>query len=927
MRTWFCPVSARHFHAGIWQLCFCLAVAVLSPAQTLTTLHNFAGQPNDGREPYAGLVEGTDGNFYGTTYFGGANNKGTVYKMTAGGTVTILHSFTNNGSDGCEPEAALIQGTDGNFYGTTSFCGSGNGGTVFKITAAGAFTALHDFAPGQGDGGAPYAGLIQASDGNFYGTTTQGGTQHGNGTVFKITPGGTVTILHSFDCSDGCAPFGGLVQGSDGNLYGTTREGGTNGFNYGTVFKISTGGSFTLLHTFEGSDGGEPYASLIQATDGNFYGTASSAGGHGAGTIFKITSGGTLTTIYSFCEGGYPCADGQEPYAGLTQASDGNFYGTTYVGGANNVGTVFQVTPAGTLTTLHSFDGGDGAGPEAGVEQASDGNFYGTTSTGGSGSDGTTFKLQLVYYSLTVTPPQNGTVTSSDGFINCPGTCSHSYQENSQVDLNANPAQGYQFGSWGGACTGSNPSCTVTMGNDETVSATFTQSSYTLTVSISGQGTITSNDGFINCPGNCSHTYLSFTQVTLNATPAHGWNFAGWSGACTGTGPCQLTMLGNYGVSAYFLEPGSGLQFSTVTPCRLVDTRQTGDPIQGGTSQNFIIPQLGGCNIPSAASAYSLNVTVVPHGSLGYITVWPAGLAQPLISTMNSRDGRTKAEAVIVQAGTNDAISIYASNTTDVILDINGYFGAPGSQTYQFYPLEPCRVIDTRNADGPLGGPPLVGGQERTFYVEASTCIPAGNNIQAFAFNFTVVPYPFGQPLRYLTVWPLGQPQPTVSTLNNGTATTVANAAIVPAGQSGAISVYASDSTELVVDIDGYFAAPRSGGLSLYPTAPCRVIDTRNNNGQPWQGERTVNVAGSPCAPSSDAQAYVFNATVVPPGPMHYLTLWADQGTQPQASTLNAVDGAITSNLAIVPNTNGSTDAYASDATQLILDISSYFAP
>ena len=143
----------------------------------------------------------------------------------------------------------------------------------------------------------------------------------------------------------------------------------------------------------------------------------------------------------------------------------------------------------------------------------------------------------------------------------------------------------------------------------------------------------------------------------------------------------------------------------------------------------------------------------------------------------------------------------------------------------------------------------------------------------------------------------------------------------------GGISVYASDSTELVVDIDGYFAAPRSGGLSLYPTAPCRVIDTRNNNGQPWQGERTINVAGSPCAPSSDAQAYVFNATVVPPGPMHYLTLWADQGTQPQASTLNAVDGAITSNLAIVPNTNGSTDAYASDATQLILDISSYFAP
>ncbi len=174
---------------------------------------------------------------------------------------------------------------------------------------------------------------------------------------------------------------------------------------------------------------------------------------------------------------------------------------------------------------------------------------------------------------------------------------------------------------------------------------------YTLTVSISGDGTITSTDGYINCPGNCTHTYLSFTEVTLNAAPSQAWNFAGWSGACSGTGSCEFTVLGNYGVSAYFIQPGSGLQFSSVTPCRLIDTRNTGSPIQGGTSQNFIIPQLGSCNIPSAAEAYSLNVTVVPHGTLGYITVWPAGLAQPLISTMNSRDGRTKAEAVIVQAG------------------------------------------------------------------------------------------------------------------------------------------------------------------------------------------------------------------------------------------------------------------------------------
>ena len=357
-------------------------------------------------------------------------------------------------------------------------------------------------------------------------------------------------------------------------------------------------------------------------------------------------------------------------------------------------------------------------------------------------------------------------------------------------------------------------------------------------------------------------------------------------------------MLGNYGVSAYFLQPGSGLQFSSVTPCRLIDTRQSGTPIPGGTSQNFIIPQLGGCGIPTSAQAYSLNVTVVPHGSLGYLTVWPAGLAQPGISTMNSRDGRTKAEAVIVQAGTNDAVSIYASSTTDVILDVNGYFSAAGAQNYKFYPLPPCRVIDTRNPGGELGGPALVGAQQRDFAVQSSPCMPADVTIQAYSFNFTVVPYPFGQPLHYLTVWPQGQGQPVVSTLNNRTATTVANAAIVPAGTNGGISVYASDSTHLVVDINGYFAGPAPGGLALYPTAPCRVLDTRQNGGQPFQGEKTVDVVNSVCAPPNTAQAYVLNATVVPPAAMHYLSLWPDPGQPPLASTLNAIDGMITSNLA-----------------------------
>ncbi len=177
-------------------------------------------------------------------------------------------------------------------------------------------------------------------------------------------------------------------------------------------------------------------------------------------------------------------------------------------------------------------------------------------------------------------------------------------------------------------------------------------------------------------------------------------------------------------------------------------------------------------------------------------------------------------------------------------------------------------------------------------------------------------------------MWPAGQTQPVVSTLNNPTATVVANAAIVPAGENGEVAVYAYNTTDLVIDINGYFAAPRSGGSSFYPAAPCRAYDSRNNNGQPFTGERTVNIVGSPCAPPSNATAYVFNATVVPRGSLGYLSLWPDSEPQPVVSTLNAQDGFAASNMAIVPNVNGSTDAYAGNGdTQLILDISGYFAP
>ena len=218
----------------------------------------------------------------------------------------------------------------------------------------------------------------------------------------------------------------------------------------------------------------------------------------------------------------------------------------------------------------------------------------------------------------------------------------------------------------------------------------------------------------------------------------------------------------------------------------------------------------------------------------------------------------------------------------------------------------------------------LKAGVERDYTIPGNCAVPS--SATAYSFNVTVLPAAGG--LDYLTVWPKGELRPTVSTLNDNTGTVVANAAIVPAGAEGATAFYAhSNAINLLVDVNGYFAAPGTGGFSLYPVAPCRVLDTRQNDGKPFSGEKTVNVVGSACAPPANAAAYIFNATVVPPGPMLYLTLWPDGEQQPTVSTLNAEDGFITSNMAIVPTNNGSIDAYAAALTQLILDISGYFAP
>src|ERR1017187_7189918 len=331
-------------------LVLCATTAIALPAQTLTTLFIFDG--TDGATPYAGLVQATNGDLYGTTERGGSgiNDAGTVFRITPGGTLTTLYSFCPQTPcrDGSSPDAGLVQATNGDFYGTTFIGGYGQG-TVFKNTPCGTLTTLYSFCSLTNctDGQDPHAGLVQSADGDLYGTTSGGGANGDYGTVFKITPGGTLTTLYSFcsqtNCTDGQFPDGRLVQAANGDLYGTTLGGGANG-DYGTVFKVTPSGTLTTLHSFNGTDGSAPLAGLVQATDGDLYGTTDLGGANGSnGTVFKINPSGTLTTLYSFCSQS-GCTDGATPYAGLVQDTNGDFYGTTAYGGLGGGGAVFRLS-------------------------------------------------------------------------------------------------------------------------------------------------------------------------------------------------------------------------------------------------------------------------------------------------------------------------------------------------------------------------------------------------------------------------------------------------------------------------------------------------------------------------------------------------------------------------------------------------------
>ncbi|MDE1163526.1 MAG: chitobiase/beta-hexosaminidase C-terminal domain-containing protein [Acidobacteriaceae bacterium] len=417
--------------------------------------------------PTGSLAVGTYTNALAARFDGSANSElaYSTLTLTPSYNYTLLHSLGT--TDGIQPYDGLIQAADGNFYGTTSEDGYLYG-TVFKMTPAGVFSVLHDFASDGSEGVTLYGGVVQGSDGSFYGTAEKGGA-NGDGTVFKITSSGAFTLLHSFTGTDGSIPMAELLQASEGNFCGTTYQGGENGD--GTVFKITPTGTFTLLHSFIGTDGNEIWSALIQGADGSLYGTLSSGGTTSVSTVYKITTAGVFTSI--------PPTQGTNIGAGsvapLFLASDGNFYGTTSAGAAGAEGTVFQLTPSGTMTSIHSFSG-EGYFPYAGLVQGMDGSLYGTTHL----QDGNIFKIApvpvlsapvVISAPSVVTPGASFSLTAtvSNAYSTTLKTCFASVTSSSGVFTNL------------GAVTGS------TTSTNTTLTAPSTSGSYTLSLTCGGQ--------------------------------------------------------------------------------------------------------------------------------------------------------------------------------------------------------------------------------------------------------------------------------------------------------------------------------------------------------------------------------------------------------------------------------------------------------
>jgi hypothetical protein len=494
----------------------------------------------------------------------------------------------------------------------------------------------------------------------------------------------------------------------------------------------------------------------------------------------------------------------------------------------------------------------------------------------------------------------------------------------------------------GGGSSGSSASDVTIISSMNVISGQVTVGGVGLSgVTVSLNGTL-SGSTVTGASGN-----YSFSGLTSGGTYTVSASLLGYSFSSAVT----LTNLNANQTANFSGVAVAGLEFYPVTPCRLVDTRVAtfqsgfGPPsMTGGMTRTFPIPSNTACGIPSTAAAYSLNVTVVTTGYLGYLSIWPAGQPKPNVSTLNSysTNSTAVANAAIVPAGTNGAINVFVTDATDLVIDIDGYFAPPAASGLEFYPVTPCRLVDTRVASFQSGfGPPAMGaGTTRSFPIPSDTACAIPSTASAYSVNVTAIPQ---KTLGILTIWPAGKAQPNVSTLNVYNAgTVVANAAIVPAGTGGAIDVYVTDATDLVIDINGYFAPPSgngaSNGLKLYPAIPCRVADTRaaagftGPFGPPTMGagtQRSFPVPQSACGIPSGAGAYSFNFTAVPQArQLGIFTTWPTGQPQPNVSTMNSYNGSVVANAAIVAaGSGGAISIYVTDATDVLVDVNGYFGP
>jgi hypothetical protein len=453
-----------------------------------------------------------------------------------------------------------------------------------------------------------------------------------------------------------------------------------------------------------------------------------------------------------------------------------------------------------------------------------------------------------------------------------------------------------------------------------------------VTISVNGSQTSSTTT---DSSGNYSVSLPAGGAYTLSAARS-GYSFSG---------PAIISNLGANQTVNFAGVAVTGLEFYPVTPCRLVDTRVSsfqsglGPPsMMAGQTRTFPIPSNSACGIPSTAAAYSLNVTVVTKGYLGILSMWPAGQSMPNVSTLNSYSTTSTAvaNAAIVQAGANGAISVYVTDAADLIIDINGYFLAT-TDGFEFYPVTPCRLVDTRvpQFQSGFGPPSMAAGSTRTFAIPTDSACAIPATAKAYSLNITAVPR---TTLGFLSIWPADQPLPNVSTLNVYTpGAVVANAAIVPAGTNGAINAFVTDATDLVIDINGYFAPAAANGLKFYPATPCRVADTRvasfpSNLGPPTMGagtQRSFPVTAGTCGIPSGAGAYSFNFTAVPHATqLGIFITWPTGVAEPNVSTTNSYNGSVVANAAIVPaGSGGAISIYVTDAADVLFDVNGYFAP